>query len=276
MPQRRHYWSCSKLANIIRGRAKPLFATGDEWVQWETEAREAHPVRFWLAESGLTNLQNLINWPLDRIRALRDHIDNRWIERSHALTAHPTHIRPGSWASLDHRILRSMFDSLVDFVEIDLAAFHTALDDKAARTHGRPGTWPVPRSCRWRSRAAGLAYLERESTLVHDETSGLDPQDDLFGTPTDQARDAREIRDIYLWYVDERPKRPDPNDASGWSAYCDDRRERGLGFLQTDPDRDEQDISHRLEVCREIRDRYRQEDTEMLIRLIRVRGALWV
>lgn len=275
MPTRRHYWSNSKLADLVRGQDKPTVATGDEWVAWKKEAQAAHPFRFWLAETGLRKLQNIANWPLDRYQDLRNYGHNRWINRSHALTAHPDHIRPGTWADLDRRILRSMFDSLVDFVEIDLATFRVTLNTEAARKHGRPQAWRNWGRARWRSREAGLEHLEWEIALVHDAATGIPPEDDLFGRETEQARDAREIREIYLWYTETRPSRPHPHDVSGWTAYCQGKRARGLTFLQTDPDADKQETSRMLEYLRAIEDSYRDEDTEMLIRLVRIRHALW-
>jgi hypothetical protein len=66
-------------------------------------------------------------------------------------------------------------------------------------------------------------------------------------------------------------------DASGWLDYCEQRRQRGADILdfedRTDEEREQS--GRALELSNEIEDKYNQEDEEMMIRLIRIRQALW-
>lgn len=115
---RANYWSSTKFADWLRGTPKIQSGTAKEWNAWEKGAK-AMKVRYWLAEEGLDYLQDFVNWPLDRLRDIRHYIDNRWISKTHALTST---LKRGQWYELDTRLLHSVFDELVDFVEIEQAS----------------------------------------------------------------------------------------------------------------------------------------------------------
>jgi hypothetical protein len=71
----------------------------------------------------------------------------------------------------------------------------------------------------------------------------------------------------------ERPKRPEPMEASGWSAYCDQRR-------AADPDdwvfsEDKIDTKPMLDMMHKMEEEYESEDEAMMIRLIKIRRSLW-
>ena len=67
--------------------------------------------------------------------------------------------------------------------------------------------------------------------------------------------------------------------ASGWTAYCEKIRDKkGIDFLCDITDRspeDEAESKAALDKLCEIEQSYEDEDTEMLIRLIRARNHLW-
>jgi hypothetical protein len=95
--------------------------------------------------------------------------------------------------------------------------------------------------------------------------------------PTYQALAAREIFELYTWWKEIYPLRPDPYDASGWSAYCDMRREKGYHLLDME-DRTEEEAEMRdkaLAKSNEIEKAYNDEDEAMMIRLIKIRESLW-
>lgn len=93
--------------------------------------------------------------------------------------------------------------------------------------------------------------------------------------PTYQAETAQEIVELYRWWTEVYPNRPEPMDASGWSNYCDNQRERGIDFLDEDPEADKWDTAKMHDTMREMEKAYEAEDTEMLIRLIKIRASLW-
>ena len=274
---RSNYWSCSALADWIRGTAKPDAATGEEWRAWRQQARQCHPVRYWIVEEGLDYLQNLVNWPMDRFHDIRYYINNRWVSRSHALTAHRGNIAPGEWQDLGWRLLPCMFNELRDFVEVEQAWHHVVWDAEAQKRFQPPWyrTWLGLRG--WRCPEAGLAHLDWASGLRVDESWGLEPGDKHYGELTHQAKAAQEIKELYLWWTKTYPNRPDPHEASGWSDICDRIRQENDGELfGTTKDRrlkKQQDRAGKL--LKKIEQQYEKEDTAMLIRLIRVRHSLW-
>ena len=265
-----NYWSCSKFADRLRGTAKPTALDADGWKEWKQDAKQAHPIRYWIADEVLDHLQDTIMWPVDKLYSLKYYIVNRWIDQSHALVAHPKHIKPGQWMDLDYRMLYCLFDELVDFVEIEKAYSNFRWDAEKQKDMRwwQVGRW---RTRTWRSAEAGIDHLKWEISLTDEEWI----EDKSQAKPTAQAEAAREILELYTWWTETYPNRPDPYDVSGWSDHCEDKRERGIGFFETDPEEDKAETYKILDKNREIETQYNQEEEEMLIRLIKLRGSLW-
>jgi len=273
---RNHYWSCSRIADWLRGTVKLKAGTGKEWRLWEEQAKNTHPVRYWIVEEGLDALQNFVNWPADQLNDIRYYINNRWVSRTHALTAHPRDIPPGEWRDVGNRFLPCLFNELVDFVEIE-QAWHHCLWDDAAKTQFRPPWWRRGwlRWRTWRCPEAGVEYLKWAMTLTNEEF--LEEDEKHKAQPTYQAKAAKEILELYTWWKEVYPARADVHDASGWTAYCAMRREKGYKFFDMEDNTPEEREQCRtaLDKTREIEEAHEREDEEMMIRLIRVRHALW-
>jgi len=268
MAQHSSYWSCSKFADWLRGTKKIESGTSQEWADWDHNAQQTHPVRYWLAEEALDHLQDIITWPARIIDSSRYYINNRWITRTHALTAKSNNIKPGSWCDVGNRFLPCLMDELVDFVEIELA-WSTCAWDKASREKYKYPWWRnFYRN--WRSREAGLAHLDWASELTYDDDMGI-PQ------PTGQAVAAREIKTIYLWWTETYPRRPDVYDASGFAEYIRLKDELNGGVMLGDKTTDELTAmgneTHKR--ATELEATYEREDEDMMLRLIKIRQALW-
>jgi hypothetical protein len=272
---RSNYWSCSKFADWLRGTDKLKMGTGKEWNQWRRAAQETHPIRYWIVEEGLDYLQNFVNWPMDRIHDVRYYINNRWITRSHALTAHPRDIKPGNWCDVGNRFLPCLFNELVDFVEVETAWHHCLWDEAAREQYGVPWSRSFFRFRTWRCPEAGIDHLKWAMTLTNEEF--LEEDEKHLAEPTRQALAAKEILELYTWWKEVYPQRPDPHDAGGWSEYCENRRRNGYDFFDMeDRTPEEAEMAKTaLDRTREIEDAYEKEDTEMLVRLIKVRDSLW-
>lgn len=272
--QHTHYWSCSRFADWLRGTPKPHAETGPGWRSWNSEAQAKHPVRYWLAETGLHKLQDLVYWIPKQLYNLKYYVNNRWVTRTHQLTAHPQSIKPGQWRDFGDRMLPCLFDELVNFVELELAWKHIAWDPEARQRYNAPRwAWGWFRWRTWRSRQAGLDYLDWEASLRYDHTWGMDETDPLWGQPTTQATNALAIRELYIWYTEGYQHRGDPHDMSGWTQLCEEHP----GGWDRDSFTPEED-ARRTEVLDRLRDieaKYQQEDTDMLVRLVQLRGALW-
>lgn len=276
MAWRSNYWSCSRFADWLRGTPKLSAGTSKEWRLWREAAKDTHPIRYWIVEEGLDYLQNFVNWPADRLNDVRYYINNRWVSHSHRLTAHPRDIKPGTWRDVGNRFLPCLFNELVDFVEIEQAWHHCLWSDEERKKYQVP--WWRKGWLRWRTwrcPEAGLEYLRWASTLTNEEF--LDENEKHLAEPTYQAKAAKEIIELYTWWTEVYPNRPDVHDASGWTDYCESRRKDGVDFFDMEDRTPEEAKRCReaLDKSQELELQYAKEDEEMMIRLIKVRESLW-
>ena len=279
MAQHTHYWSCTPFADWLRGTKKLGAATSEEWDSWRTTAQMKHNFRYWLAEEGLDYLQDFVTWPVRKIHDVKYYINNRWVTRTHSLTAHPRDIKPGQWQDVGNRFLPCLFNELVDFVEIEQAWSHIAWDEEARKKYNPPfwaSGWFRWRT--WRSPQAGLDHLNWASELRMTEDWGVHSGDKGYGELTGQAKNALEVKELYLWWTTVYPNRRDPYEASGWSAYCEASRlanggKFGFGADKSPELKKQSDKAHKL--LQRIEADYEKEDEAMLIRLIKIRNSLW-
>jgi len=274
---RSHYWTCSKFADWLRGTTKLKCGTSEEWHDWEDRAKVAHPIRWWIAEEGLDHLQKFVYYIPDKLNDIRYYINNRWVSHSHRLTAHPRDIQPGNWCDVGNRFLPCLFNELVDFVEIEQAWHHCMWSDEAKTKFETP--WWRKGWLRWRTwrcPEAGMEYLRWAETLTNAEF--LEEGEKHKAEPTYQAKAAKEIIELYTWWTVTYRNRPDPYEASGWTAACEAQREANGGRLSFSTSKDpvlkkQSDKAHKL--LQKIEADYAKEEEAMMIRLIKIRESLW-
>jgi hypothetical protein len=273
----RNYWTCSRFADWLRGTPKLNSGTSEEWSTWKKTAKSAHPFRYWLAEEALGDLDDLWNYIPSKISSVRYYIDNRFLTKTHVLSSS---LSKGQWHEFEERVLHSMFDTFVDFIEIETAWSHCMWNDDAQKKYNMPwwrGQWYTRWFRRWRCAEAGVAHLEWEMTLKYNE-DWIKKTDPLYGKPTPQAEAAKEKWALYYWWTSVRPHRADVYDYSGWSAYCEEREKAnpdGWVFENNKSKKDKKRTKELLEAMRKLEEQYDAEDEEMLIRLIKLRKSLW-
>jgi len=233
-----NYWACSKVSNWIRGNTKPGALSWGEWDTWHKLAKKKHPLRYWMAEEGLTILQDIVYLPSDIIYTIRIYIKNRFIDKIHYIR---TGLKPGEYYDLDYRILNGLFYELVEFVESEQA--HLMKVYEKERNY---------KFINGRCVRAGLDYLNWACNLRLDENYGLTKDDKDYGKLTDQAKTAYKILKLYNWWKN-RSNRLDPHDV----------------FSK------EKDGKYYYREIQKLEEAYEQEDTKMLIKLIKIRGSLW-
>lgn len=263
---RTSYWSSSKIGNWIRGTEYPEHASSQGWDAISAIAKATHPVRYWIAETLLDKIQDVVMFPQDKYYDIKYYIDNRWVTKTHALTAHPKDIKLGEWCDLGYRFLPCMFNELVNFVEIELAWSFIRWDNENAKAkYNYPNYW-FGHFRDWRCKQAGLDYLQWASTISYSNSENKVPQ------LSQQALVAIELAKLYTWWTEERPNRVDPSDVSGINEFYDN--DKGDIFRDRPPEEDAKLKSMR-EIEYDIEQRYQIEDTEMMIRLIKIRDGLW-
>jgi hypothetical protein len=232
-----NYWSCSSLADWIRGTDKPYALAWEGWDEWRKEAQNKHPYRYWVAEKLLDRLQDIIYLPCDIYYTIEAYVRNRFIDKTHCLN---TGLKPGNYYDLDYRIIHGLFNELVDLVEIEYAHLFKCYKEKKYKfVHGR-------------CVEAGLDYLKWASGLTYNKDYGFRKGDKGFGEPTEQAVAARKTTELYNWWKN-RDNRPDP-----YEIFSEEKH--GKSYYKK--------IS-------KMQDDYEKEDTKMLIELIKIRGSLW-
>ena len=278
MAQHTRYWSCTPFADWLRGTKKLSAGTAEEWDDWTTTAQMKHNFRYWLAEEALGHIQDFVTWPVRTLYDIKYYINNRWVTRTHSLTAHAKDIKPGQWQDVGNRFLPCLFNELVDFVEIETAWSHIAWGEKEDRAKYNPpfyatGWW---RWRVWRCPQAGIDNLKWQSELTHSEDYCKDQP--YYMKPTPQAVKAQEILALYTWWTEIYPNRPDAYDASGWTEYCEASRLSNGGKINWSSDKSpalKKQSSKAHKALQKLEADYEKEDTEMMIRLIKVRHGLW-
>jgi len=271
-----HYWSCSKFADWVRGTPKGGPKDSKGWNKWSKDAKQHNPIRFWLAEDALDYISKVVYFIPDTIYSIKYHINNRWITKTNSLTAHKQDIKPGKWCDVGHRFLPCLFNELVDFVEIELAWSHVVWADKEVQKKYNVPFWGTGwfhwRS--WRCPQAGLDSLGWQQNLVF--TDDYISDKNLLGKQTPQAIAAKEILDLYTWWTQVYRNRLDPYDESGWTDICKIRQEENGDLFEeiTDPILKQRNTDAYTKL-QEIEALYEKEEEDMLIRLIKIRNALW-
>lgn len=273
----KNYWSCSKFADWLRGTPKLPSGTSEEWSAWEKKAK-SKKLRYWLAEEGLDYLEGFLCWPANRISDIRCYINNRWIKKSHALTSN---LKRGQWHEFDTRLLHAVFDELVNFVEIELAQMLVVSSVEERKKYKIQRHQIFFRISVWRIPEAGIDYLKWASDLKIEDH--VDKNDPSYGQPTRQALAAQETLKLYKWWKEERPKRPDPHEISGLRKYYEEKRkgfttgdiDSWCSFISNKNNVKDENFDNILNFCHQMEKEQEEEDTTMLIHLIRIRQSLW-
>lgn len=250
-------WFARKLRHLCGRPSARESGTFDEWTEWERREKAEAPVLYWLLETVLPRLQRATYFHQELADNIRWRIRNRFFLRIYAL---PTLAKIDQWMDLDDRILYGCFNALVNFVEIELAEMQHICNPGWFADNGlRYSRWPW-----WRCQNAGVAYLEHQVTREHGDEDFTERQ----------ARKAQEILNLFYWWTEIRPVRPDAMDASGLGAIFDASIASGVDFLSEKFEKTPGywDCSKKNS---EIEDQYESEDTEMLVRLMKIRGECW-
>jgi hypothetical protein len=232
---------------------KPDALQWGEWKDWEKITRHEHPVGYWFTETLPYFLDGVEDMVFGPFRDARYYFRNRFHRKCHIL---PTGLKPGDYFDLDTRILHGVMEALVDYVEVEKAWMQHIWNDEGKKVT----------LVRGRNAEAGLDYLRWEMTLDNPERSEEE-------RCSSQAAVAREIVIIYNWWKVERPLRPDPYDASGYTKAFEGFAD--VDILDERADYDKEKFRTLSNIVSEIEKRYDDEDTAMLIRVMVIRKSLW-
>jgi hypothetical protein len=221
----------------------------DEWESWRKDCESKNPVRYWIAEKGLNKIQNIINFPNDLYYTLKIYIRNRWIDKSHYIR---TGLEPGVYHEFDNKIIHGLFEELCDYIEVECAT---------SQMYENKNKYKFVKG---RCAEAGIDYLEWASSLKNEEPF-FKKSDKKYGEPTQQAITSQKILQLYRWWKN-RPNRPDPYKSSGWSDFMNLPKE----------EQNQKEKSKILKVLLKLEKQQDDEDTKMMIELIKIRQSIWI
>lgn len=209
---RRSYWSTSEFSYWIISRFTNLeiikWATMEDWNIYKSIFKTKYPVIYWFTKVFLSSLQNIIYFPYDVYLNTRYKFINKFINKTQYLD---TKLNGSAYHEIDTRILHGLMETLVTFVEVEKSQMLDIYELEYKYMSNRE---------------KGLQYLDWEILLN-----------------TKQGETAKSIKELYWWWVYERPTRPK-------IGYSD------RGWFTKEQE-------------------YFEEDNKMLIKLISIRQDLW-
>jgi hypothetical protein len=227
------------------------------WSLFNEEYKENAPIRYWIMHDLRYGAIMPVKW---KYQDLMCWIRYRTTERNHVVN---TGLKPG-YHSADTQLLHVSFNILKDFVEVELA-WRERWSDKSTHTLAEKYLPFYFVFFPFREPNLGIQSLEWQATLD-------DPNLPPYEQSVEQAVNAREILALYRWWL-ARDKRPE--------AKYPEYDKQGLGemaCLHPDFDTSAPDyVAHQkaTEDRQKQDEEWQNEDTQMLIRLAKVRQSLW-
>lgn len=237
----------NKFFKALETIKEPINLSSEQWRNWEKEQRSNRPIAFFFYVTVKESIRDL--WT--------SFVYNCWITPIYAIKYRTTHrynilhtgLKP-DYHDFDRRILHGVFNELVNFVECDKAWLNVVFGDNK----GKRGLFE-----RYRSAEQGIEYLNWEMSL----------QDDNLNN---QAEVAKETLALYKWWKEVYLTRKDIDEESGLSEYhsrLDPKNWVAFDFTPSEEYKALLEKSRQIELDRDI------EETEMFIRLIKIRKYLW-
>lgn len=257
------------------GIKKPVALRWGEWEKWDDELKKTKPLAFFLTETFPELLEKIPKNTIDHIDNLRIYVVN-CIQGTHKLSSN---LQRGKWHEFDTRLLNCLFDSFIDFIEVETAN-HTVWCETDKEKYSVPFIHKY-RFLEWgqkfRCPEAAMDFLKWEMTLTHTD------KDTNIEVPTHQAIAAKEKMELYTWWKVTRPARLEPWVASGFRQFWDEMDAKygrnsdwlGLGGKTILTKEESEQYDSLSELAEKYEQQYDDEDESYMIRLIKLRKHLW-
>ena len=106
-----NYWPCSKFADFIRGEKKPPYLPLEEWGVWRDRMKKERPFRYYLSDTLLKTIQDVVYFPYDVYHNVKMYLLHR------NLYLLDTGLPKGKYYDLDTRILHACFNEFSKLFE---------------------------------------------------------------------------------------------------------------------------------------------------------------
>ena len=238
----------------------PGSMTSKGWRLFDKEFAEKAPIRHWFK----SDFKKLVVYPIKwKYEAISGWIRYRTYDKYHIVN---TGLKPGYY-DVDTLMLNVNFNMLKDFVEVEQAIHTYWWSDECKNASWCEKHMPFYfKFYPFRRPDLGIQHLDWAATLD-------DPKLPPHERSDRQAADAREIKILYKWWVEERPARKEIA-----HLHYSNQGLGTLGCFDDDFDREAPDFKAHvksMDQSSEQEENWRKEDTEMLIRLATIRQSLW-
>jgi hypothetical protein len=239
-----NYLFSIKIPRIVKKKLNikaPYALSGCDWMEYESWLKENHPFVWWFEHKFMDKVQDLFCYAPKHLSAIKYYLKNRFIRETHNLQ---TNLKKGEYHEIDNRIIHGLFNTLVIFVEVEVANFHKKLNRDKKEYAG------------FNNVDHAMAYFKfqiEQSEVVESHKN-----------------EHQEIIDLYEWWTKTRPSRVDP-----FEAFPTDK-DYLPGWCDKDiSDEEKEENYKRYESIAALEKEYQQEDEDMMIRLIKVRQWMW-
>jgi len=235
----------------------PDAATPQEWHQWNSDAKK-QKLKWFFAETLPDWLAFNFVYPYERFTIK---LKNKYIRKHNQINV--STLKDDEWYDTDTRMMHSMFQLLVDFVELEKAHMQVVFGEDDAPKYMRKANY--------RNGSLGLKYLDWEITLGKEGGAN-------------QSKHAKVVKELYTWWAGVRPYRTDLMDVKGSMGvstnefYDSDTSKDSMGVFadfgrkkDNEPDL-YKDVNKAYEDAEK---KYNKEDEQMLIKLVKIRKSLW-
>jgi len=240
----------------------PEAASMEDWAEWNNTAEQsklkwfiADTVPTWFAVTFQYRYENVIG-----------KLKSKYIRKHNLIKINS--LKDDEWYDTDTRLMHGIFQLLVDFVELEKAHMEIMFNmDNPPR---------YMRKVKYRSAEMGIKYLDWEISLGKEGG-------------TNQSKNAKTIKELFLWWKYDRPSRIELMDVKGsmgtssnefYSDMNDDKNDNervSSMFASIDRRKDKEpelykDVNKAYE---DAEAKYNKEDEQMLIKLVKIRKSLW-
>lgn len=237
------------------------------WRSFEREYKVNAPIRFYLSRTFKRKYVYPLKW---RISEIRDWFRYRITDRYHIVK---TGLTP-HYYEISERMLHANFTMLVDFVEVEHAWSKYIWSDERSTSSWIERRMPFYYIFKpFRRPDLGIEYLEWASTLD-------DPKLPPHERSDAQAASARKILALYKWWTVDRKARieieylPRPSTSDDYTFDFDEEDEEDEEDIEAEKAYHAERVK-RIHARHDQEEKWNEEDTKMLVQLMKISRSLW-
>jgi hypothetical protein len=269
----------TNIRNYANNRAARM-AHQQTYKEWKENFKTNRPITYWLTETMPKYYAVLLDKIDDKWYDVKDKLGNFLIHRSDRWK---TGVSRWDYESADELMLQVNFEQYVEFVETVFAHRYIRTmvhrnrkadpdgeeEKKWVKIDKAAGRYPLLRWKKYRNKEYALQYLHQQMAIPHDGY-----------TPADEIRRLCRAMCLYVWWTQVRPNRGESEERSGLKAFRDrmtaKHGDKEMAWTYSSLTKEEQDEYGKLmNADDDLEQKWLDEDTDMLVLLVKERRNLW-